>query len=263
MCAVSTERQRRDAAQRELLRRYHVDGDQKARAQLAEDLLPLARALAARYADHLEPQDDLFQVACVGLMKAIDGFDTTREVAFPSYATPTILGEIKRYFRDRTWAVRPPRGMQEHQMLVATARDKLTSELGRSPGVHELAERTHLSDEEVLEAIQATGARHARSIFEPTGDAMTLADTIGGSDPELPRAEARAMLDSAMHVLDERERQILKLRFEDDLTQNAIAEVIGVSQMQVSRLIRQSLGRLRIAIGDDTADALKRLALVF
>lgn len=148
-------------------------------------------------------------------------------------------------------------------MLVATARDKLTSELGRSPGVHELAERTHLSDEEVLEAIQATGARHARSIFEPTGDAMTLADTIGGSDPELPRAEARAMLDSAMHVLDERERQILKLRFEDDLTQNAIAEMVGVSQMQVSRLIRQSLGRLRIAIGDDTADALKRLALVF
>jgi RNA polymerase sigma-B factor len=124
----------------ELLRRYHVDGDVDAKDQLAEEMLPLARALAGRYAGRGEPLDDLVQVACIGIMKAIEGFDLEREVRFSSYATPTVLGEIKRHFRDRTWAMRVPRGMQELQLKIAKARDKLTSELGRSPTVQELAD---------------------------------------------------------------------------------------------------------------------------
>ena len=126
--------------EQELLRAIHVDGDARARDQLAEEMLPLARALAGRYASRGEPLDDLVQVACVGIMKAIDGFDITREVRFSSYATPTVLGEIKRHFRDKTWAMRVPRGLQELQLQVAKARDKLTNELGRSPTVQELAD---------------------------------------------------------------------------------------------------------------------------
>src|SRR3954464_10583826 len=135
----------------ELLRRYHVDGDPTAKDQLAEEMLPLARALAGRYAGRGEPLDDLVQVACVGIMKAIEGFDLARDVRFSSYATPTVLGEIKRYFRDRTWALRVPRGMQELQLQISRARDKLTHELGRSPNVVELAQAVGAPFEEVLQ----------------------------------------------------------------------------------------------------------------
>src|SRR4051812_1177011 len=130
----------RAARERVLLERYHEQGDRVARDQLAEEMLPLARALAGRYAGRGEPLDDLVQVACIGVMKAIDGFDLTRDVRFSSYATPTVLGEIKRHFRDRTWALRVPRGMQELQLVIARARDKLTAELGRSPNVAEIAD---------------------------------------------------------------------------------------------------------------------------
>src|SRR5689334_10034263 len=129
----------RAAREQELLRRIHEHGDTRARDQLAEEMLPLARALAGRYAGRGEPLDDLVQVACIGIMKAIDGFDIERPVRFSSYATPTVLGEIKRYFRDKTWAMRVPRGMQELQLQIARARDKLTHELGRSPNLQELA----------------------------------------------------------------------------------------------------------------------------
>src|SRR6185436_20204676 len=130
----------RAARERMLLKRYHEGGDTSARDQLAEEMLPLARALAGRYAGRGEPLDDLVQVACIGVMKAIDGFDLDRDVRFSSYATPTVLGEIKRYFRDKTWAMRVPRGMQELQLEIARARDKLTNQLGRSPNVQELAD---------------------------------------------------------------------------------------------------------------------------
>lgn len=211
-------------------------------------MLPLARALAGRYSGRGEPLDDLIQVACVGIMKAIDGFDITRDVRFSSYATPTVLGEIKRHFRDRTWAMRVPRGLQELQLQVAKARDKLTNELGRSPTVQELAEQVSAPFEEVLATIQSVNARRTRSLDEPTGEDMTLADSLGVTDPEIDRAEMRALLEGAFEVLSERDREVLRLRFELDLTQTEIAVRIGVSQMQVSRLIRQSLARLRMDI---------------
>jgi RNA polymerase sigma-B factor len=243
--------------ERMLLRRYHHAGDLRARDTLAEEMLPLARALAGRYAGRGEPLDDLIQVACVGIMKAIEGFDLTREVRFSSYATPTVLGEIKRHFRDKTWAVRVPRGTQELQLKVAKARDELTNKLGRSPTVQELAEAVGASFEDVLSTIQSADARRARSFDEPIGEDTTLADSIGITDPELGRAEIRVLIDGALDVLTARDREILRLRFEEDLTQTEISRQIGVSQMQVSRLIRQALARLRMNIerSDRAVDA--------
>jgi RNA polymerase sigma-B factor len=238
----------RAARERELLRRVHRHGDSSARDELAEEMLPLARALASRYAGRGEPLDDLVQVACIGIMKAIDGFDVERPVRFSSYATPTVLGEIKRYFRDKTWAMRVPRGMQELQLQISRARDKLTHELGRSPNIAELAAAVQAPFEEVLQTIQSQDARRTRSLEEPVGEDMTLADSVGGTDPELGRAEIRVLLDDAFAVLSERDQQVLRLRFEYDLTQTEISHRIGVSQMQVSRLIRQSLARLRMDI---------------
>jgi RNA polymerase sigma-B factor len=231
--------------ERDLLRRYHEAGDLRARDILAEEMLPLARALAGRYTGRGEPLDDLVQVACVGIMKAIDGFDLSREVRFSSYATPTVLGEIKRHFRDKTWAMRVPRGMQELQIEIAKARDKLTTELGRSPTVQELAVAVDQPFEEVLTTIQSQDARRTRSLDEPTGEDVTLADSIGAGDPELGRAEIRVLLDDAFDVLSPRDRDVLRLRFSDDLTQTEISRRVGVSQMQVSRIIRQALVRLR------------------
>ena len=234
--------------ERELLRRVHVHRDSRARDQLAEEMLPLARALAGRYTGRGEPLDDLVQVACVGIMKAIDGFDLSRDVRFSSYATPTVLGEIKRYFRDKTWAMRVPRGMQELQIEIAKARDKLTTELSRSPTVQELAHAVDQPFEEVLATIQSQDARRTRSLDEPTGEDVTLADSIGARDPEIGRAEMRVLLDDAFDVLSPRDREVLRLRFQDDLTQTEISKRVGVSQMQVSRIIRQALVRLRADI---------------
>src|SRR3954471_4996520 len=239
--------------EQELLRRIHRHGDGRARDQLAEEMLPLARALAGRYANRGEPLDDLVQVACVGIMKAIDGFDISREVRFSSYATPTVLGEIKRHFRDKTWAMRVPRGLQELQLQVAKARDKLTNELGRSPTVQEIADSVNAPFEEVLATIQSVSARRTRSLDEPTGEDMTLADSIGGRDVELERAEMRVLLDEAMDVLSDRDREVLRLRFAEDLTQTEISTRIGVSQMQVSRIIRQSIAKLRLDIDKSPA----------
>ena len=238
----------RAAHERALLRRYHEHGDRAARDQLAQEMLPLARALAGRYAGRGEPLDDLVQVACIGIMKAIDGFDTSREVRFSSYATPTVLGEIKRHFRDRTWALHVPRGTQELQLKVARARDDLTNALGRSPTVEEIAAEVEASLEDTLAAIQSAQAHRTRSFDEPVGEDSTLAESLGDADPELGRAEIRVLIDDAMDVLSDRDREILRLRFEQDMTQTEISRVIGVSQMQVSRLIRQSLARLRMDI---------------
>ena len=153
--------------ERTLLRAYHVHGDTRARDTLAEEMVPLARALAGRYSGRGEPIDDLVQVACVGIMKAIEGFDLSRDVRFSSYATPTVLGEIKRHFRDKTWAMRVPRGMQELQIRLAKARDELTTQLGRSPTVQELADMVEEPFEEVLLTIQSQEARRTRSLDEP------------------------------------------------------------------------------------------------
>src|SRR3954452_5527990 len=238
----------RAARERSLLERYHHQGDHSARDRLAEEMLPLARALAGRYAGRGEPLDDLVQVACIGIMKAIDGFDLSRDVRFSSYATPTVLGEIKRHFRDRTWEVHVPRGTQELQLKVAKARDELTNELGRSPTVEELCHAVEASLEDVLDALQSAQAPRTRSFDEPAGEDSTLAESLGASDPELGRAEIRVLLDDAFGVLSDRDREILRLRFEEGMTQTEISERIGVSQMQVSRLIRQALARLRMDI---------------
>jgi RNA polymerase sigma-B factor len=168
-----------------------------------------------------------------------------------------VLGEIKRHFRDRTWAMRVPRGMQELQLKIAKARDKLTAQLGRSPTVQELAEAVEAPFEDVLQTLQSVGARRTRSLDEPTGEDrdMTLADAIGADDPEMARTEMRVLIDGAMGVLSERDREVLRLRFAEDLTQTEISSRIGVSQMQISRIIRQSLVRLRMDIERERAPA--------
>ena len=234
--------------EQELLRRVHDDGDRRARDQLAEEMLPLARALAGRYADRGEPLDDLVQVACVGIMKAIDGFDLDARGALLLVCD----ADGARARSSATSATRPGRCACRAACRSSScgwpARDKLTNELGRSPTVQELADAVDAPFEEVLSTIQSVSARRTRSLDEPTGEDVTLADSLGAADVDLERAELRALLDGASSVLSTRDREVLRLRFELDLTQTEIAQRIGVSQMQVSRLIRQSLARLRMDI---------------
>jgi RNA polymerase sigma-B factor len=251
------ERSRED---RELFLRYRA-GDTLAREQLVERFLPLARQLARRYQRASEPLDDLLQVASMGLIKAIDRFDADREIAFSSYAVPTILGEIKRHFRDRTWAVRVPRDLQELSLKVDKAVGELSDELRRQPSVAEIAEAVGADEEDVLEALQAGGAYRAVSFEAPRGanaggddEAATIADSIGIDEAGFDRAEERATLARLLSTVSPREREVLRMRFEEDMTQAEIGAVIGVSQMQVSRVIRQALTRLRAA-ADEGAPA--------
>jgi RNA polymerase sigma-B factor len=237
--------------ERLLFARFTDTRDPSLRDALVERYLPLARQLARRYQRPDEPLDDLMQVASLGLVKAVDRFDASRDVAFSSYAVPTILGEIKRHFRDRTWAVRVPRDLQELALKVDRLVGELTRELHRQPSVTELAERVHASEEQVLEALEAAGAYRATSFDAPRGaeaePGETLADSVGGPESGYLRAEERATLDQLMQTITPREREVLRLRFEEDLTQAEIGARIGVSQMQVSRLIRQAVARLRLA----------------
>jgi RNA polymerase sigma-B factor len=235
---------------RALFARYLDRRDPVDREMLIERFLPLARQLARRYQRPEEPFDDLFQVACLGLVKAIDRFDLEREVAFSSYAVPTILGEIKRYFRDRTWSVRVPRDLQELALKVDRAVADLALDLHRQPTVEEISEKVRVEPEDVLEALEASGAYRATSLEAPRGGGEddvgdTLGDTLGTEEGGFVLAEHRATIAHLMKSLSPREREVLRLRFEEDLTQGEIGERIGVSQMQVSRIIRQSLGRLR------------------
>ena len=236
---------------RELFSRYLKDGEPAARAELVERFLPLARQLARRYQRAEEPLDDLIQVASIGLIKAIDRFDPDREVAFSSYAVPTILGELKRHFRDKTWSVRVPRDLQELALKVDRKMGDLSRELHRAPTVAELSEAVGCNEEQVLEALEASSAYRATSIDAPrssddeAGD--TLADQMGTTESGFGLAEDRATLSRLLGTVTAREREVLRLRFEEDLTQAEIGERIGVSQMQVSRIIRQSLRRLRAA----------------
>jgi RNA polymerase sigma-B factor len=250
---------------RALFERYLDRRDPVDRELLVERFLPLARQLARRYQRAEEPLDDLVQVASLGLIKAIDRFQPDRDVAFSSYAVPTILGEIKRHFRDRTWAVRVPRDLQELALRVDRVVAELTRELGRAPSVDELARAIDAEPEEILEAMQASSAYRATSFETPRaggegepGD--TLADSVGTVDDGFARAEQRAVLHALMRSLTPREREVVRLRFEEDLTQAAIGERIGVSQMQVSRVLRQAIARLRTlarveAAGSIDADA--------
>jgi len=245
--ASSHERVRRQRDDTLLMRR-HQDGDARARDELIERYMPLARSLALRYRRASEPLDDLVQVASVGLVKAVDRWDPGRGLAFSSYAVPTILGEIRRYFRDATWDVRPARDLQELCLSVEEARETLWGELGRSPTVGDIARRLDRSPEEVVEALQATEARSVRSLDAPVheeeGDSASAGDLLGGDDAEYARVEAGITLEKLTGILDERAREILRLRFGEDLLQSEIAERVGCSQMHVSRIIRSSLERL-------------------
>jgi RNA polymerase sigma-B factor len=235
---------------RRLLIRYHEQGDLSAREELVERFLPLARQLARRYQRQNEPLDDLMQVASMGLVKAIDRFDPGRGTAFSTYAVPTILGELKRYFRDSGWAVHVPRGMQERVMKLDQASQELHRRLGRSPSASELAEELDLTSEEVLEAMEAASAYDAISLEEQRSESSdsqepTYADSLGTEEERYELVEYGATIAPTMKALSERERLILHLRFVEDLTQSEIADRIGVSQMHVSRLIRRAPARLR------------------
>src|SRR3954453_14803226 len=233
-----------------LLRRYARTRDIRDREQLVRRYLPLARYAANHYARRSEPFDDLVQVASLGLLKAIDRFDPHNGATFSSYALPTMLGELRRHFRDRGWAVRPPRTLQEHALLVERATAELTNTLGRSPTVAQLADHTGLELEEVLEAREAVVAHTATSLSAPVGDGeepAELGDLMGGEDPGYARADDRATVEALMQSLSHREREILRLRMEEDLTQSEIGERVGLSQMHVSRLLRPILEKLHAA----------------
>jgi RNA polymerase sigma-B factor len=237
---------------RTLFERYLDERDPVDRQVLIERFLPLARQLAGRYRRAAVPFDDLFQVACVGLIKAIDRFDLDREIAFSSYAVPKILGEIKRHFRDRTWTVRVPRDLQELTLKVDRAVTDLTLALQRAPTVGEIAASVAAEEADVLEALHAAGAYRAVSLDAPRGNGHddsddTLGDTLSIDDNRFERAEDRATLARLVRDIAPREREILRLRFAEDLTQAEIGERIGLSQMQVSRVIRQTLARLQMS----------------
>ena len=238
------------ASDASLLRSYHETGDVRARQELIERHLPLVRRLAQRYARRGEAVEDLTQVGVVGLIKAIDRFDGGYGVSLATYAAPNILGEIKRHFRDRGWAMRVPRDIQELNVKLHRAIDRLTVKLGRSPRVEELAGETGATPEQVLEALESSSAYSAISLSErPPGsdddDGSNPLDAVGDDDPAYERSEDRLMLRTTLRHLPARERQILHLRFFEGLTQSEIADRVGVSQMHVSRLIRDSLGRMR------------------
>jgi RNA polymerase sigma-B factor len=233
---------------RRLLERYHHHGDRAAREALVERFLPLARQLARRYQRGSEPLDDLIQVASLGLLKAIDRFEPERPTAFSSFAVPTILGELKRHFRDRGWSVRVPRDLQELAVRVERVGEELTRSLGRAPTPTEIGEHIGVTAEQVLEAREAAGAYRAVSLDRPRDDDEDgdgISESMGVEDPGFGLAEAAATVERLMDVLGDREREVLRLRFQEDLTQSEIGARVGVSQMHVSRLIRQAVERLR------------------
>jgi RNA polymerase sigma-B factor len=233
-----------------LLRRYHEQGDLAAREQLIEQYMSLVRSLARRYSYRGEQLEDLVQIGAIGLIKAIDRFDVNRGVELTTYATPNIIGEIKRHFRDRGWSVRVPRGLQELNIQLSRVIEELTVQNGRSPTIPELAKAAGVTDEEVLEALESGRAYTSLSLSagssggEDDGELDPL-ESLGTEEHQYEVSEDRAVLEPGFRVLDERERKILHLRFFEGLTQSQIAQQVGISQMHVSRLIRRSLEKIR------------------
>jgi RNA polymerase sigma-B factor len=233
----------------ELFVRWHHVGDRDARAELVTRYLPLARRLARRYAGAGEPLEDLVQVASLGLVKAVDRYRTERGVAFGSYAVPTILGELRRHFRDRGWSVHVPRRAKEMALQAGRAREEIAGTLGRSPTVAELAQYLEWSLEEVLCALEAAAAHHAASLDAPAGEgdepASGLLEHLGCEDERYGVVDERLGIERATERLPATDRTVLRLRFEEGLTQSEIASRLGVSQMQVSRILRRALAYLR------------------
>jgi RNA polymerase sigma-B factor len=234
----------------ELLRRYAETGHPALKEELVHRFLPLARSLALRYRGSSEDIEDLIQVASLGLVKALDGFDLERGGSFIAYAAPTILGELRRHFRDRVWEVRLPRGLQERTMAVSEAAAELSDELGATPTAAQIAQRLGWEDDEVSEALQAEEARRTLSLEMPRSredmGPATILETLGETEPGYDAVEAQLAAEGAQ--LDERERRVLRLRFEQDLNQYEIGRRLGVSQMQVSRIMRRALRKLLAAV---------------
>jgi RNA polymerase sigma-B factor len=234
---------------RDLFERWQRDQDPRARERLVQCYLPLARRLAARYRGLAgEPFDDLVQVASLGLLKAVDRFDAGRGTAFSSFAVPTILGELKRYFRDAGWSAHVPRGAQELALKVQEAEQVISVRLGRSPTVDEIGQYLEVDVEQVIEGVEAAAAHHADSLEEPhdelDGESRSLSEVLGEDDPRFEQIDASLTITSAARELSEREQHVLQLRFYGELTQSEIADRIGISQMQVSRILRGAIARL-------------------
>ncbi len=251
----------RSAALFEQLGRPDLSDAERAtvRDELVKLHLPLVEHFARRFLNRGEPFDDLLQVGTIGLIKAIDRFDTDRGVEFSTYATPTILGEIKRHFRDRGWAIRVPRRLQELRITITAATADLTQHLGRSPTVRELAAKVGVSEEEILEGLESANAYSTLSLDAPDnggdeGGAMSMIDVIGAEDAALEHVENRETIKPLLEALEPREKLILTLRFFKGMTQSQIASEIGISQMHVSRLLARTLAQLREAL-TETPDA--------
>jgi len=248
-----------------LLRRYHEHGDLAAREQLIEQYMSLVRSLARRYSYRGEQLEDLVQIGAIGLIKAIDRFDIDRGVELTTYATPNIIGEIKRHFRDKGWSVRVPRGLQELNVQLSRLIEQLTVQLGRSPTIPELAKAADVEEEEVLEALESGRAYSSLSLSggggagDDDGDLDPL-ESIGTEEHAYEVSEDRAVLAPGFRVLDDRERKILHLRFFKGLTQSQIAQQVGISQMHVSRLIRRSLEKIRDEIAAEETEPGRRAA---
>ncbi|HEX6392222.1 MAG TPA: SigB/SigF/SigG family RNA polymerase sigma factor [Acidimicrobiales bacterium] len=233
---------------RESFAEYARSGDVVLRDQLVSAHMGLASYLARRFANRGQPLDDLVQVASLGLLKAVDRFDPGLGIEFSTYATTTIVGELKRHLRDKGWAVRAPRRMQELYLNLSQVIDALGQELGRSPTIAELANEAGVSEEDVLEALEAGQAYRFASLDAPKGDGEggdSLGERLGGEDTELARAEGRATLDPLLRQLPSKQRHVVELRFFEGLTQSEIARRLGISQMQVSRLLTRSVAQLR------------------
>lgn len=240
---------------RELFRRYKEDGDMEAREQLVMSHLNLVRFLANKFKNRGEPLDDLVQVGYLGLLKAIDRFDPDRGLEFTTYATPTILGEIKRHFRDKGWSVRVPRRLQELSAKVNQATDTLTTQFQRSPTIQEIADYLDASVDEVLEAMESSSA-YSSVPLEGTGspendDAPSVIDRYGSEDNELAFTDDRLVIEEALKGFSPREREVIELRFLKGMTQIEIAEQLGISQVQVSRLLRRTLKKIQDKIDPD------------
>lgn len=232
----------------ELLARFVRTRHPDLREEIAVRNLDLASSLARRYANRGETLEDLEQVAHLGLLKAIDGFDDIRGTSFRAYAEPTILGELRRHFRDKRWAMRVPRDIKEALPRIRTAVEDLSTELGREPGTEEVAEEAGMEEGEVLEAMEAAEVSRPSSLDAPVvaeADAATVGELVGEEDENIDHTEWGVMLEDRLEELDERQREVIYLRFVEDMTQSDIGEEIGVSQMQVSRILRDALERLR------------------
>jgi RNA polymerase sigma-B factor len=249
MSDIDTTLARDDADER--FRQFAATRDLALRDELVTEHLDLARQLSRRFAHRSEPLDDLMQVASIGLIKAVEGFDPDLGFAFSAYATRTILGELKRHFRDRGWSIRAPRRVQELYLQLGPAVEELSQRLGRSPTVSEVSQEVGASEDEVLEAFEAGRGYRSASLDEPGPDGESQQTKIGTEDRAFTTAEERSVLLPALEHLPERERTILQLRFVDDLTQSEIAARVGISQMHVSRLLARSLTFLRQAYHDD------------